>query len=179
MQEPAIKLDAIRIQTARMMEIYALLKNELEKNTLLMPSEETRAQLDSAIETIRANMGQLLNTLITYQEQLDSTDENESAEAGEPNITHAFSDWHTANARNDFPVTPRMQSLRLAVNFSHLRVPDRSLADAIGNVARTHRSAACRSAKPCRLLAGIERVRANNDKIRIVGAVSHRLRFIV
>ena len=65
MQEPAIKLDAIRIQTARMMEIYALLKNELEKNTLLMPSEETRAQLDSAIETIRANMGQLLNTLIT------------------------------------------------------------------------------------------------------------------
>ena len=66
MHEPAIKLNAIRVQTARMMEIYALLKNELEKHTLLMPSEETRAQLDSAIETIRANMGQLLNTLIIY-----------------------------------------------------------------------------------------------------------------
>ena len=102
MHKPAIKLDAIRVQTARMMEIYALLKNELEKNTLLMPSEETRAQLDSAIETIRANMGQLLNTLITYQEQLDSTDENESAEAGElEELLTAVLEWHTANAAGE------------------------------------------------------------------------------
>ena len=102
MHEPAIKLDAIRIQTARMMEIYALLKNELEKNTLLMPSEETRAQLDSAIETIRANMGQLLNTLITYQEQLDSADENESAEESElEELLTAVLKWHTANAAEE------------------------------------------------------------------------------
>ena len=102
MQEPAIKLDAIRIQTARMMEIYALLKNELEKNTLLMPSEETRAQLDSAIETIRANMRQLLNTLITYQKQLDSADENEAAEAGElGELLTAVLEWHTANVAEE------------------------------------------------------------------------------
>ena len=101
MHEPAIKLDAIRIQTARMMEIYALLKDELEKNTLL-PSEETRAQLDSAIDTIRANMEQLLNTLIAYQEQLDSADENESAEAGElEELLAAVLEWHTANAAGE------------------------------------------------------------------------------
>ena len=101
MHEPAIKLDAIRIQTARMMEIYALLKDELEKNTLL-PSEETRAQLDSAIDTIRANMEQLLNTLIAYQEQLDSADENESAEAGElEELLAAVLEWHTANAAEE------------------------------------------------------------------------------
>ena len=102
MHEPAIKLDAIRIQTARMMEIYALLKNELEKNTLLLPSEETRAQLDSSIDTIRANMEQLLNTLIAYQEQLDSADENESAEAGElEELLAAVLEWHTANAAEE------------------------------------------------------------------------------
>ena len=102
MHEPAIKLDTIRVQTARMMEIYALLKNELEKNALLLPSEETRAQLDSAIETIRANMGQLLNTLIIYQEQLDSADENESAEAGElEELLTAVLEWHTANAAGE------------------------------------------------------------------------------
>ena len=102
MHEPAIKLDAIRVQTARMMEIYALLKNELEKNTLLLPSEETRAQLDSAIYTIRTNMGQLLNTLITYQEQLDYADENASAEAGElENLLAAVIEWHTANTSGE------------------------------------------------------------------------------
>ena len=102
MHEPAIKLDVIRVQTARMMEIYALLKDELEKNTLLLPSEETRAQLDSAIETIRANMGQLLNTLITYQEQLNSADENESAEASElEELLTAVLEWHTANATGE------------------------------------------------------------------------------
>ena len=102
MHEPAIKLNAIRVQTARMMEIYALLKKELEKNTLLLPSEETRAQFDSAIETNRANMGQLLNTLITYQEQLDSADENESAEAGElEELLTAVLEWHTANAAGE------------------------------------------------------------------------------
>ena len=102
MHEPAIKLDAIRVQTARMMEIYALLRNELEKNTLLLPSEETRAQLDSAIYTIRTNMGQLLNTLITYQEQLDYADENASAEAGElENLLAAVIEWHTANTSGE------------------------------------------------------------------------------
>tara|TARA_Y100001978_G_scaffold95872_1_gene85927 strand:- start:2253 stop:2510 length:258 start_codon:yes stop_codon:yes gene_type:complete len=85
-----------------MMEIYALLKNELEKNTLLLPSEETRVQLDFAIDTIRANMEQLLNTLIAYQEQLDSADENESAEAGElEELLAAVLEWHTANAAEE------------------------------------------------------------------------------
>lgn len=102
MHEPAIKLDAIRVQTARMMEIYALLKNELEKNTLLLSSEETRAQLDSAIDTIRANMRQLLNTLMAYQEKQDCADGNEPAEAGElEELLAAVLEWHTANATGE------------------------------------------------------------------------------
>jgi len=102
MHEPAIKLDAIRVQTARMMEIYALLKNELEKNTLLLSSEETRAQLDSAIDTIRANMRQLLNKLMAYQEQQDCADENEPAEAGElEELLAAVLEWHTTNATGE------------------------------------------------------------------------------
>ena len=47
-------------------------------------------------------MGQLLNTLITYQEQLDSADDNESAEAGElEELLTAVLEWHTANAAGE------------------------------------------------------------------------------
>ena len=89
-------------QTARMMEIYALLKNELEKIPLLLSSEETRAQLDSAIDTIRANMRQLLNTLMAYQEQQDCADGNEPTEAGScEELLSAVLEWHTANATGE------------------------------------------------------------------------------
>ena len=51
MEHPRIEFDTIRIQTARMMEIYALLKGELEKNAGLGLTDQTRAQLDRAIDT--------------------------------------------------------------------------------------------------------------------------------
>ena len=56
MERPRIKLDCIRVQTARMMEIYALLQGEIEKNADLGLTAQTRAQLDHAIATIHANM---------------------------------------------------------------------------------------------------------------------------
>ena len=63
------KLDRIRVQTARMIEIYALLQAELEKNTALSLSAEDRAQLHQAIATIEANMRQLLAYIVSCQEE--------------------------------------------------------------------------------------------------------------
>lgn len=102
MHEPTMKLAAIRVQTARMMEIYALLKDELEKNTLLLSSGDTGVQLDTAIDTIRANMRQLLDALISYQEQQDSVDGDKSVEAGElEELLAAVLEWHTANTAGE------------------------------------------------------------------------------
>ena len=67
MERPRIKLDCIRVQTARMMEIYALLQGEFKKNTGLGLTAQTRAQLDHAIATIYANMRQLLEIRRRYR----------------------------------------------------------------------------------------------------------------
>ena len=69
MKRPLVKLDSVRIQTARMMEIYALLRGELEKNAGLGLTEQARDQLDNAIAMIHANMRQLLDLLTAYQKE--------------------------------------------------------------------------------------------------------------
>ena len=53
-----LKLDGVRIQTARMLEIYSLLRQELEgANKIVMPADE-RSRLQRAVDTIAANMAQ-------------------------------------------------------------------------------------------------------------------------
>ena len=99
MDSPILKLDTIRVQTARMMEIYALLRGELEKNTLLLTSPEERKQLDASIAAIRTNMRQLLDALVAYQQQQDDIHENEARELEE--LLHAVLEWHTANAEGE------------------------------------------------------------------------------
>jgi len=99
MKTPPIKLDRIRVQTARMMEIYALLQGELEKNAHLLSSVLERDQLDRAIDTIRANMRQLLEALTTYQQQSSSNDESEAEELEE--ILNAVIEWHMTNAEGE------------------------------------------------------------------------------
>ena len=69
MKFPDIKLDSIRVQTARMIEIYTLIKDELEKNDELGLTKQTQAQLNHAIDTIHVNMRQLLDQLTAYQEE--------------------------------------------------------------------------------------------------------------
>jgi hypothetical protein len=55
---PNSKLDSIRIQTARMLEIYALLRRQLKEGNIYLPPEK-HEQLSDAIRTIAKNMLQL------------------------------------------------------------------------------------------------------------------------
>jgi hypothetical protein len=93
MERPRIKLDCIRVQTARMMEIYALLQGEIGKNADLGLTAQTRAQLDHAIATIHANMRQLQELLAAYQEE-NSPEAEEARELEE--ILEAVLQWHYA-----------------------------------------------------------------------------------
>ena len=93
MKFPDIKLDSIRVQTARMIEIYTLIKDELEKNSELELTKQTQAQLNHAIDTIHVNMSQLLEQLTAYQEE-NSPEAEEARELEE--ILEAVLQWHYA-----------------------------------------------------------------------------------
>ena len=94
MKRPLVKLDSVRIQTARMMEIYALLLGELEKNAGLGLTEQARDQLDNAIAMIHANMRQLLDRLMAYQKE-NTLAAEEVQELGElEKILEAVLAWH-------------------------------------------------------------------------------------
>ena len=94
MRRPQIKLDSIRVQTARMMEIYTLLQGELEKNSGLGLTKQTRAKLDHAIATIHTNMRQILDFLTAYQEE-NSLAAEEVQELEElEGILEAVLAWH-------------------------------------------------------------------------------------
>ena len=58
----------IRVQTARMLEIYSLLRRELEGGNRLGLSRASRARLESAIGTIATNMRQLAALLAAATE---------------------------------------------------------------------------------------------------------------
>ena len=85
------KLDQIKIQTARMLEIYALLQKELTENTGLSLSGAQRAQLNRAVEKIEANMKQLQVQFAEQQE--DSSEAREELEELDQ-ILNAVLQWH-------------------------------------------------------------------------------------
>ena len=93
MKSAPINLDKIRVQTARMMEIYALLRNELENNTFSILSKAERQQLENGIETIRNNMLQTLEILSTLQEEAKNTGEQLELEE----LLNSVLKWHAAN----------------------------------------------------------------------------------
>ena len=90
MASTSLNLDRIRVQTARMMEIYALLQKELEENTHLSLPAEVRTQLNQAIATVEFNMRQLQAHIVTYQEE-NSHSHTESRELEE--ILDAVLKW--------------------------------------------------------------------------------------
>lgn len=69
MASTSLNLDRIKVQTARMMEIYALLQKELEENTQLLLPAEVRTQLNQGIAAIEANMRQIQAHIVTFQEE--------------------------------------------------------------------------------------------------------------
>ena len=62
------KLDGIRVQTARMLEIYSLLRREIDKPGHFGMPLETRQKLQGAVDTIAANMRQLADLLAAAME---------------------------------------------------------------------------------------------------------------
>jgi hypothetical protein len=75
---PNPKLDSIRIQTARMLEIYALLRRQLKEGNIHLPPEKYD-QLSGAIRTIAKNMLQLQSYHAAHkpEEQTSSGTERE------------------------------------------------------------------------------------------------------
>lgn len=67
------KLDRIRVQTARMVEIYSLLRRELEGSERIGLSPHDRRRLQHAVDTIAANMSQLLTQLAVDREHPSAT----------------------------------------------------------------------------------------------------------
>jgi len=86
----SLKLDGIRVQTARMMEIYALLRGELEENTHLGLSAEALQQLHGAIASVEANMRELQAYIVAHLEE-NSHEEPEARELEE--ILDAVLKW--------------------------------------------------------------------------------------
>ena len=71
------KLDRIRIQTARMVEIYSLLRREIDCGVPL--TTEHCSQLQRAIDTIVANMEQLQSVLATEKEDTSTATSEETS----------------------------------------------------------------------------------------------------
>ena len=90
----------IGVQTARMLEIYALLNQELEGDALASLPVEERQRLQEAIATIAGNMRQLQGHLVTPAEE-------ENADALAPSspqldqILEAVLKWHQPNEEGE------------------------------------------------------------------------------
>ena len=87
------KLDQIKIQTARMLEIYALLRKELDENKGLLLSPTKLSQLSAAVDKIEANMRQLQTQFAGQQEVSSDEDRRNITELDE--IVNAVLKWHT------------------------------------------------------------------------------------
>ena len=62
------KLAGIRIQTARMLEIYSLLRREFDGSNKIGMPDQARRQLQSAVDTIADNMARLAAQLAAVTE---------------------------------------------------------------------------------------------------------------
>ncbi len=106
-------LNGIRVQTARMLEIYSLLRAELDGGNKIGMSPETRSRLQHAVDTIAENMVQLAAQLAAAMETpsavhddgsieypgLGRVDPTESRELEE--ILDAVLKWHAELIQND------------------------------------------------------------------------------
>ena len=92
------KLERIKIQTARMLEIYGLLQRELENNKGLSVSPEERRLLHQSIATIEANMRQLQEYFANHKAE----NSPEAAEVQElEEIVNAVLEWCMSNREGE------------------------------------------------------------------------------
>jgi len=107
------KLDGIRVQTARMLEIYSLLRSELEGSGMIDMPLSARSMLQQAVDTIADNMAQLAAHLAAMMETPSAVHEDGSvdypgigrvvpSEAHElEEILDAVLKWHAELIQND------------------------------------------------------------------------------
>lgn len=66
------RIDRIKIQTARMLEVYSLLQSELERSEQLGISADDRQHLSLAIDTIAGSMRQLQEQFAPVPEEVSA-----------------------------------------------------------------------------------------------------------
>lgn len=88
-------VDRIAVQTARMLEIYALLQGELERNQRLAISPEDRRHLARSIDTIAASMRQLQEYFARQPEDTSPPPKNIDE------ILDAVLKWHMADEKEE------------------------------------------------------------------------------
>ncbi|MBT4101224.1 MAG: hypothetical protein HOM68_03480 [Gemmatimonadetes bacterium] len=95
---PEHKLSGIRVQMARMLEIYSLLRGQIEGNQLGLSAGE-RQRLQSGIDTIASNMRDLLTVLTQQKEETSAAVKSGDADISEAQeleeILDAVLKWHT------------------------------------------------------------------------------------
>ena len=95
---PEHKLSGIRVQMARMLEIYSLLRGQIEGNQLGLSAGE-RQRLQSGIDTIASNMRDLLTVLTQQKEETSAAVKSGDADISEAQeleeILDAVLMWHT------------------------------------------------------------------------------------
>ena len=95
---PEHKLSGIRVQMARMLEIYSLLRGQIEGNQLGLSAGD-RQRLQSGIDTIASNMRDLLTVLTQQKEETSAAVKSGDADISEAQeleeILDAVLKWHT------------------------------------------------------------------------------------
>ena len=128
---PNSRLDSIRIQTARMLEIYSLLRRQLKEGNIHLPPEK-HEQLSSAIRTITRNMLQLqaYHAAAKPQEETSSRQMREEvASSPDPGVSPALRDLATSAA-----LPPDYQASGLPVSPDELQ----ELDDIVNQVLQWH-----------------------------------------
>ena len=93
------QLDRLKIQTARMLEIYALLQREIEGTGALPLAPETHVRLAQAIDTITANMQQIQEYFARHGEEPATVVPGSPADLDE--ILEAVLKWHLTNEEGE------------------------------------------------------------------------------
>lgn len=91
--------DRIKVQTARMLEVYALLKSEIDEKSGLSLTPRMHTSLQTAIDTIAANM-QNLEAQITPSSADNSTPPCEQVEDLDA-IVDAVLKWQGTNKNEE------------------------------------------------------------------------------
>ena len=90
MSSARLNLDGIKVQTARMVEIHALLQKEIADNEALSVSTEDQKLLKMAIGTVETNMRQIQEYFAQHKEE--SSPGNEETQELEE-IVNAVLEW--------------------------------------------------------------------------------------